>query len=267
MMRKHGKCAYCGQEKTLCSSHAIPYAFFKEMLRKGDGKAIAIPAGHGRIHFDSDSGADYLLCVECESYFNTEFDRPLIFSINKFNNNEDENKLSIVSEIFVRSLASIVWRACVSNAVFYSHIQVNKVICNYFLQLFSDVSKNPLDYCSVGVSVLHDPLPVENGGFDKESLKQVVFPISMKHTGYNNKKHNTHMFLKMCFGGFLIEIFVPRLPFMVRKSPKFIRKNCDSIRPVLTDIFSHDELREHMVSGYKKYLEGDVSAGVIRSRS
>lgn len=66
-------CRLCQRERKLCDSHVIPEFLFVPTY-DGDGRALEISDGGKRNKFVQKGRTEKLLCLECESFLNTNFE-------------------------------------------------------------------------------------------------------------------------------------------------------------------------------------------------
>lgn len=124
-----GTCHLCRQHRKLCDSHALPNSVFNYILRKSDGKAVAVTDDPATpIRYTVDTWDTELLCQKCEEAFNNRFDR---YGIGAF-----RGQISTISRgpegvtftgIDRRRLRmfflSVLWRISVSSHPNYSNIR------------------------------------------------------------------------------------------------------------------------------------------------
>lgn len=122
-------CAYCKNERELCFSHAIPDGFFKAISRKNNGQLISIPTGVGNVGLSQDTGKHKLLCKACESDFNSRFDGPIVNALKAWDRQIIDDGFGVEFEFsankMAQGLASICWRACVSNSTMYKGAKIS----------------------------------------------------------------------------------------------------------------------------------------------
>ena len=121
--KKFSTCERCGQNKQLRKSHAIPDSFFRDLKRRGKGKATKIYQDFG-TRPSSESGWSYILCAKCEMYFNKSCDEAAIFFVK---NAISENPLKTIDHsILAFFICSVLWRAQLSSASMYSGYRITE---------------------------------------------------------------------------------------------------------------------------------------------
>jgi hypothetical protein len=260
-----GICAFCLKRRPLQRSHSIPDAFFKEISRKNNGNLISLSGGLQQIEYTQDTGSDFLLCKDCEAEFNNKYDKYIIKTLKQWNSSIIENglhyKAKIESEKFARSLLSIMWRASISNSPMYYEFKISRNHQKILRELFVN-SEHPLRRCSISVHRLYDKTPPCAGGFSQENMGDMLFNIKAYRT--NLVKDN--FALTTSIKGFLIHIFVPRVPLSKQKNPGFIIKNKTDILAPKLNIFDYQPLKEVILTSYEKHLTGNVSKRLKKAK-
>lgn len=70
-----GECRWCGRQRKLCESHIIPEWAYRPVYDQ-DSRAIVIDSETRRRRKVQKGLWDYLLCAECEDFFNRRYDQP-----------------------------------------------------------------------------------------------------------------------------------------------------------------------------------------------
>lgn len=265
---KVSTCRLCGQDSDLCLSHAIPNAFFRSILRSNHGSAIAIPKDNGKIHLTGDSGKAKLLCQQCEARLNTEFDKPLIKCLRNLDGEILRTgfsaRIKFNHDHLARCIASVYWRGCVSSARMYKHIKLSHPDEATLFQTMTGSDSLALQNTSVSFMRLYDPTTEESGGFTQGVVSNFVFPITAHKTSLKRKKTSTNFALTMCLQGFLICLFVPRLPHTQTRRPKFLKSGGQHLHAPPTNMLLYPPLMDMMVGGLAKVNSGDVTSAVTK---
>lgn len=268
MNKLHAECFCCGRHRELCQSHAIPDAIFRPLLRSGSGAAIVLPRGDGRIHRSSDTGKARMFCRECEAHFNRIFDGPLVNLLRLLDKKIETDGFSARvpfdhSEL-AQALVSVFWRACISPAATYS---ATKVSARHEL-ILRDLSKGSRDEtlrrCSVRFRRLSDSTPENDGGFQQKHISQFLLAPSPYLISSSTKNGHSRLVLDIVIQGFLIHLFVPRLPFRKNSQPGTLRRGQNILHAPPFDLFDYPPLKAALVKGYGKHQEGNVSSGLSK---
>ena len=129
MLTQMPACAFCRQERELCSSHSIPDGFFKAISRHNNGQLISIPRNEGSIHLSQNTGQSKLLCKGCESHFNRNYDASLVNAFKAWDKKIQNEGFGVYYEFsanhLAQSLTSVFWRASVSGNDLYENATIN----------------------------------------------------------------------------------------------------------------------------------------------
>jgi hypothetical protein len=124
-------CPLCSLLKTPVRSHVIPRSQFKRLVRNANGQYIQVSADPDSFPMPGqDSGAEMMLCRECEGRFNEGYERrglPMLWGEGESNYELREDGLCLdnVETTILRMLVlSILWRAHHSEHSMYAHIKI-----------------------------------------------------------------------------------------------------------------------------------------------
>lgn len=203
-----GKCAYCDLDGDLCRSHAIPDAVFRPILTASNGSMISLTRDQGKVAGTNDTGKAWLLCRACETLFNRKWDGPLVNAIRKLDHAIKKDGYGCTIEYdhdaLAQSLVSILWRSCVSDAHLYEGTPKGDPYTQIFKGLVTEPPAKTLKICSISIFRLRDSTTASSGGFDQNSIWQIVMPP----TPHPVRLGNTHRFLRFdfVFQGFLFQV-------------------------------------------------------------
>lgn len=253
-------CAYCSNDRKLCVSHAIPDGFFKLISRKNNGKLITIPKGSGRIHLDQDTGGAELLCKECESLFNRQFDSPIVNAFKAWDRKIIQEGFDVQFEFsanqMAQCLASIFWRASESGNDMYVDAKVNHDDKAQLLSIVKGEQNKALKLCSCSIRRIYDKRTPSSGGFSQEHISQIILPVNAYRLSWKHKKPVGYFGFSVLMQGFLCHLMVPRLPFGKRSGPGFLTPNNNKLRAPKQYFLEYKPLMDAMVVGVGKHLEG-----------
>ncbi len=126
-----GRCPYCLLEKRLVRPHALPDAFTRAIKRENSGKVLYLSVNGGASE-RQDDGSGFLLCNECESILNRNFDHPVQRMLRRIS----QDRAKYPSRCFFRfsgsSLAgfivSVIWRAALLDTYLYRDFKLDDEI-------------------------------------------------------------------------------------------------------------------------------------------
>jgi hypothetical protein len=185
-------------------SHAIPDAVFKSALRVDSGKLVLLDSNPNTSNkYTSDSCAVYLLCKECESRLNNEYDS---YAINLLKNTSNVNKNDYgltFKNLDRRKLRlfflSVLWRSALSNHEFYKGVKLDFVQIEKLRNAFFYGSNIPYSDFTVAIYKLKTFTNIT--GLNSENIATFIFtPFTRRHPELNPKS------VCYIFSGFLIEI-------------------------------------------------------------
>ncbi len=250
-------CLLCCKKSQLQKSHAIPNAFFKEILRSNSGQSIIIPDNaHDPIHQSHDSWDTPQLCADCEKLLNQEYER---YSINVLKMQNISYKkhdrgvtfFQIDSPKLINFFIAVFWRSANSKHNLYSKVFISQPQNEQIRRMLLAVQTIPETFITIRLSLLADNTP--NNGFSSDDLKQVIIsPFCRNH----NTGHPSFCFV---FVGFFVEIFPSALKFTARKKHGVIKEKSDKILVPYIDIFKIPEIKECLVRGYQKHQSNHTS--------
>lgn len=236
------ECLYCGDIKELQRSHTINKTYFKRLLKScGDTNAAKeVSLSSNYVKNSNDNWTDFLLCKECESYFNQHFDaygakalRGQISSIKIYKTNTFHFYQNIDTTKIILYMLSLYWRGAKSKHTAYDHLITNDNF-HYNLKLCFQERKWNYDHINIKISIIYDSF----NALDNEGVKQLLTsPFKRIH-----KKLNAFSFL-FIFEGFLIELFFGKLSFSSEKKGNWLKKNSNFIKCQKIDLYDIDEIQ------------------------
>ncbi|MDP2122516.1 MAG: hypothetical protein Q8K28_21655 [Hoeflea sp.] len=246
-------------------SHAIPNAFFRPILRSNNGSAVAIPKGDGKIHLTGDTGKAKLLCQSCEARLNEDFDKPLVDCLRELDRQILKTGfsacISFSHDRLARCIASVLWRGCISTAEMYRDVKLTASDEHKLFQLMIGNDEDALRQSSVGLLRLYDPTP---GGFSQDVVSNLVFRMSAYEVRAHDKPNISHYALDMCVQGFLVHLFIPKLPYKQARQPRYLKRGGRVVHAPPTNILCYPPLMEMMVTGLAKTQTGQITPAVKR---
>lgn len=258
MIQAH--CKLCGEYKELCDSHAVPNSAFRYILRNSSGKAIvAVDDAATPIHYSADSWDAPLLCQICEDKLNLEYDSYGIAVFRGHAGKTSQTNAGVSFSGIDRQrlrmfFLSVLWRVSISPHQAYRNIDLPYILEDelHLALKHSTVVNNSKFH--VGVYRLKDS--TNPGGFSQKDLRSLVAaPFARK---FRDKK-----FISVCFVffGFLVEIFIPRLPRKIANQPGVLVGNSPIFLAPYQEITEVPELMNLMVNALRKHLEGLSAIG------
>jgi|TARA_R100001163_G_C5032148_1_gene172070 hypothetical protein len=246
-------CKFCGSDKEICRSHAMPRSFFINIQRQDSGKSILLSDGAEKIRKTINSGQWPILCKECENYFNINFDSPIDQKLNLLGKPINP-KVHLVfldhPKIIASFILSVIWRASMSENEIYKSFELPRTL-NKKIQdhLKSPGTDNPFEFSTFRFERLIDRI----GNFSEEEISQVVIAPYCAHREKTRK-------LEISFigRGYLFSTIYPRYSslaankhgFLYRDRPKMIKQ---------TDIFDQKSLIKLGVISRMKAESGHIT--------
>ena len=181
-----GKCKLCGEAKQLRDSHIIPEFFYKPIYDEKHRLNVVTTINNYR-KFEQKGLREYLLCDECEQYFN-ELET---YTANLFNR---DNKISakyegdnvIFSNVnynkFKLFQLSLLWRAGISTLEFFSGVNLGPHEAKIKSLLIEKSPGKSTDYGCVMV-------------FQFSSEKELLDSIVVKPHSYRSFGHRSFIFV------------------------------------------------------------------------
>ena len=247
-------CKLCGLLKPICKSHAIPNSIFKSLFRENSGKGITLSDIKDQsIEYSSDSLADDLLCSDCESQLNRNFDA---YGLDLFRGHHKDVKIIKLDDVVVFRgfipdkingfLLSILWRAAISNHPVYSKIKTILSLDDIHIlhDLSRSINTNKLKKFSIRIKRLND----KTGGFTESSFRGLIVPPFIRHKEAG---------ISICFSflGYLFEIFVKIHNKSIKKSLGTLSNSTNITIPKI-EISEIPEIFQLFVQNYGKYHNG-----------
>lgn len=253
-------CAFCQKDRELCASHSIPDGFFKAISRRNNGQLISIPEGDGKIGLSQNTGKAKLLCRECETHFNKNFDSPLTNTFKAWDKQIKANGLGVRYEFspnhLAQCIASVCWRASVTGNSMYANARVSMRDTARLLALLLGDRDDTLKSCSCSIKRLYDKRPHADGGFSQDIVSDIILPVNAYRISKKGKKPGNHFAFALLVQGFLCHLMIPRLPHALRVGPAFLKPSKTSLHAPPQHFADYKPLMGAMVAGLEKHLEG-----------
>lgn len=253
------ECAYCHNERELQRSHSIPDAFFRSISRQNNGQLLAIPTGDGRIHLSQETGLSELLCARCEGDFNKWFDGPLVNAFKRWDKKFIESgagaKLDFSAEQMAQGLASIFWRASVSGNDLYSGAKVSPKDTQRLLEIVRVEPQRVFKMCSCSIWRLYD----KRQHTSPSDISQIILPVTAHSISFEKQKKGGYFSLTAVFQGFLSQLFIPKLPYLARNSPQFLRPNSSTLIAPMKHFVDYEPLLNAILRGMDKEIAGETA--------
>jgi hypothetical protein len=246
-------CRLCEEQRELCLSHALPESAFRLALRECSGKAITITGDEATpVQYSSDTWDVGLLCSACEDKLNKGYDAYGIAVLKGHVGEVRRNDLGITFSGIDRQrlrmfCLSVLWRVSVSHHNSYSNIDLPFQWEQELHRALQQGSKVRGSMYTVAIYRLRDSTPE---GFSYESLRSLVTaPFARRFK---------EGFISVCFVffGFLIEIFLPKLPQRFMKRPSVLTGSNPVFMAPFQEILEVPELLNLMVTGLHKHETG-----------
>lgn len=253
-------CAFCQKDSVLCASHSIPDGFFKAISRRNNGQLISIPEGEGKIGLSQNTGKAKLLCRECETHFNKNFDSPLTNAFKAWDKQIKANGLGVRYEFspnhLAQCIASICWRASVTGNSMYANAKVSMRDTERLLALLLGDREDTLKSCSCSIMRLYDKRLPADGGFSQEIVSDIILPVNAYRISKTGKKTGNHFAFALLVQGFLCHLMIPRLPHALRVGSAFLKPSKASLHAPPQYFADYKPLMDVMIAGLGKHLEG-----------
>jgi hypothetical protein len=129
---KCGFCKWCGLNRPICESHAIPNSVFRLAKREAKSSQLTLVANSAKFNGKNDqgSGAWPLLCHDCELFFKKRFDDFGLSVLHRVKGIEKHDDFILITSLdskrFSLFVLSVFWRASLSEHGFYSQIRVEE---------------------------------------------------------------------------------------------------------------------------------------------
>lgn len=253
MNTKNGICRLCEEPHELCLSHAVPKSAFRLAFKECSGKAIAIADDETtRIQFSSDSWGVHLLCKGCEDKLNKKYDRYGIDVLKGQDVMVRHSQLGVTfsgidRQRFRMFCLSVLWRVSVSHHDHYSNINLSYLLERELHHALKHGVKVRGSMFPVAIYRLRDSTPE---GFSVESLRSLVT------APFGRKFNNGYVSVCFVFFGFLVEIFLSKLPANLMKKPGVLAGYSQVFMAPFLEILEVPELLSLMVKGLHKHKNG-----------
>lgn len=254
---RQGSCALCLQRREIHKSHVIPNSIFRRVKRRYAGRLISLDDSEtGPVQYTADSWCDYLLCADCEGWLSVH-EKVSIETLRGSPNGIAHWHADGVTfngfcyQALKLFFTSLLWRAAVSSLDQYSKVILPPVIAEELRSSLYSAIALPPSQLGCRLVALYDPTPEDDGGFSAESIKEFVLSPIPRVQG------RCVSFIYV-FEGYMLEIYVPRIPPKVRAQHGVLKRNRVWYVPKLS-IFEIEEVVRLLVSGYRKAELGLVT--------
>ncbi|WP_457971082.1 hypothetical protein [Acinetobacter calcoaceticus] len=243
-----GVCRFCSEEKELQRSHIIGKTVFRRVLKNSEGNAATnILIKEGRVIQSNDTWDTPLLCRECESFFNSNFEDYSIHVLRReqkgveASSTERGLKLKNVDQKrLILYFFSIYWRGAFSTNINYQSFVYQKDISNHLASCFKNKSIKLSNAFTVRVRLLKD----NNNYIPEEAFKDMIF--SPFH-----RTSDQGVVLCMIFEGYLFELFMGRMQMIERLQPGYLNMNNSELFIPYVNIYEVPELIKTIGLGVK----------------
>lgn len=202
----------CEEARSLQISHAIPNSYFRKIKRRNSGKLIKVSEDNSDTQYSQDDGSGILLCGECESYLNSEFDLWGQRRLQEISDRLDENSCRRVFQIDAEKLSgfilSILWRAVKLDTEFYKNSQLDDQTLDRVRGVIFDKIASPSSLAGVKINrIVDDVRHMKPSDFKDLILPPITYSVSIGPT--------TGVGFLTVFGGFAFTVlFLNRKAFL-----------------------------------------------------
>lgn len=251
---KSGICKLCLNQRELCDSHALPNSAFKYIFRQSKGKAVVLTDDNQTpIKTSSDSWSDYLLCLDCEKNLNDDFDQ---YGIAVFRGEKGEVKIidngvsfSNVDKQRLRMFfLSLLWRISISPHDSYRNIDLPYALEEELRDALAEGKKIRGALCTVAIYRLRDTK--KTSGFSHDGLREIIA------SPFARKYGNGQVSICFLFFGYLVEIFISRLPKKYLSRPGIISGNGNIFFAPYQEILEVKEIVSTLARSLQKHDSG-----------
>lgn len=253
-----GVCQLCEEQRELCFSHALPDSAFRLSLRECSGKAIAITDDEATpVQFSSDTWGVELLCSVCEDTLNKAYDSygigVLKGHVGTVRRGEYGVTFTAVDRPRLRMFfLSVLWRVSISHHDCYSNIELPY---QWESELHRALQQGVRVRGSMFPVVLYRLRDSTPDGFSYESLRSLIT------APFARKFRNGLVSICFVFFGFLVEIFLPKLPAKLMHRPGILTGHNPVFLAPFLEILEIPELLKLMVRGLHKHENGLSKVG------
>jgi hypothetical protein len=231
----------------------VPDSAFKYIFRRSEGKAIVVVDDAATpAHYSSDSWDVPLLCLECERKLNAQYDG---YGIGVFRGAVGASarldagvRFSGIDRQRLRMFfLSILWRVSVSSHESYGKIDLPVEWEDQLHESLQRGTNLPASAFTVAVYRLADSSGPK--GFSNETLRNfIAAPFA--------RRYPTFVSICFLFLGFMVEIFLPKLPAQHKGQPSVLVGNSPIFLAPYQEILKVPEIMNLFVHGLAKHLSG-----------
>lgn len=197
-----GFCPSCLERRKIIGSHAIPLAFFRcaGELQWGNKPLIYTPIGTSqKVARANSTGKCKLLCEACDSKLGRELDKPAFEWATK--DTQDRPKIS--GEVLARFVASVFWRANLSNHHFY------RDFLNRRPDISNSLKRATFNPSETFILASYSAAKIQDDEISRDAMKTLIVTPFEKLGNTNLGKSFT--FLRSVFGGHIWTMTMPPL--------------------------------------------------------
>lgn len=244
-----GTCRLCQQHRELCDSHALPNSLFNYILRKSDGKAIAVTDDPTTpTQYTADTWDTELLCQDCEESLNNRYDRYGMAVFRGHIGTVSRGSAGVtITGVDRRRLRmfflSVLWRISISSHPSYSNIDLPYAWEEELHDALRTDRHVPSARFTVTVYKLRDS--TRTGGFDAEALRSFIMAPFGRSFG---------SLISVCFLflGFFVEVFLPRVPKAYSKRTGVLHGTSRVFFAPYAEVLEIPEIMQLLVRGLHK---------------
>ncbi|MFP0285179.1 MULTISPECIES: hypothetical protein [Acinetobacter calcoaceticus/baumannii complex] len=247
-------CKLCGEKKELQRSHVIGKTVFSRILRNSDGNAATnILIREGEVIQSNDTWESRLLCTECESHFNSQYEDYSIHVLRReqkgveFNLTEKGLYLKNVDQKrLILYFLSIYWRGSFSNHINYQSFVYNKAISEHLISCFKNKNTKLSHTFAVRVRLLKD----SENNIPEEAFRDMLF--SPFH-----RVLDQGFLIGMVYEGYYFELFFGRNNLIERLQPGFLNFKDRELFIPYVNFYEVPELLKTIAQGAKIFKKHD----------
>lgn len=251
-------CPACLIAKPLVKSHVYPRGFFGiawENDRSGpNARLITLSdAKDNKIDVSQDQGNSPILCRKCDAEIGRDFDKPAKEWAMTASDLNVSHKLN--SDNLARFMASVFWRAGLSDHFLFHHMQMPEVELNLLKKGVYD-STSPFKTASYKIWKLVDSIT----NTSPEALKTQLLMFQRSRVFDNSGQVYIENLALM--GGLVWQMFTPNFPNHLNEKWRMMQQTTRYYKLEPFDIYHDPKLLEHYGQQFVKHKAGKVSRAV-----
>ena len=177
----------------------------------------------------------------------------------KFVTDGTGSKISANPNEVAKSIVSICWRASISDSPMYAGVSVNQKLQSVMFLAIRSESNNVLRTFSVKISRLWDKRNRGSTGFPPEQMSGLIIPVQTYLGTKKGRSNPSHAVFHFAACGFLIHLFVPKLPTIICQKPGMLQKGQNELFAPIQHIFDYPPIAEALALGYGKHHKGETT--------